>query len=77
MDEDESRPTLSIRRLWARIKGQPLPEKLLFFSFVVVVGASTLPWVRGHAGVGELNAWQLGWIERTTMRSSGRVSSRP
>lgn len=64
-DAEDRRPTIG--RLWARIKGQPLPEKLLFFSQVVILGASTLPWVRGHAGIGEYNAWQLSELELVAM----------
>jgi hypothetical protein len=54
-------------KLLQSVKEQSLPEKLFFFSLVVMVGASTLPWQRGHAGVDEFNAWQLGLREQLAM----------
>ena len=67
MEKDADTPTISVGRLWERIKGQPLQEKLLFFSQIVILGASTLPWIRGHAGIGEYNAWQLSVLEIVAM----------
>jgi len=67
MENDARQARNPLGRLWARVKGQPLPEKLLFFSQVVILGASTLPWVRGHAGIGECNAWQLSELELVAM----------
>ncbi len=67
MEQDDDTPRISLGKLVGKIKDQPLQEKLLFYSQVVMVGSSTLPWVRGHAGVSEFNAWQLGWHQALGM----------
>jgi len=67
MGKQEETPTLSLGKLWVRIKEQPLQDKLVFFSQIVLVAASTLPWQRGMAGVGELSAWQLNSLELLAM----------